>query len=723
MKKLISAATSLCMAASMVSAVVPATVGAADASKGFAIKTYDISKPAASDAKSSITIDKKDIPADGYVIPSAVYFSEGTNATDSLLVAITTDSKDISFKLYNPEKEGYTSDEKDYTLGGESFSTSSYISFAGSYDDLDGYAAAGKYVFGIDSSQSAAGTDNYFIGCSWTNNGKAYKWAGDKSDSYPFYVFDTVVPQNIAAGTYTINFCEYNTDASGVNDNPSPLVEGEKTRFTTKGGNLKLETMTIKVTAEGEEEKTTASTTTTSTTSKKDEEKTTTTTTQKAQDGDIQFTFADKNGSSEIEAKAGEEITIYANVKAGGKEVSAMDVQFAASNGLTITQIGGKSTALDGASVSTNIDEYRANFTSTDESGDPVVPTDGKAAFTLKVKVPDDAKDASYTIGFADQCKVFKDSTKFNYSTSFAPATIKVGNGGNGEQGGTTKKPDDKTTTTTTTTTQKVQDGDIQFTFADKDGKTKVEGAKAGDEFTVYANVKADGKEISAMDVQFAASKGLTITQIGGKSTALGGASVSTNIDEYRANFTSTDESGEPVVPTDGKAAFTLKVKVDADAANGTYTIGFADQCKVFKDSTKYNYSTSFAPFEIVVGETETTTTTTTTTSTTSKKDEKTTTSSTTTTSTTSKKDEGTTTTTTKDGGSDLKQVWGDANEDGEVNVCDVVLVLTYIADPSIDYFTEQGKVNADVAGDKGINSEDSDTLVKYCLKKINKPA
>ncbi|MBO4524434.1 MAG: hypothetical protein J5723_07130, partial [Ruminococcus sp.] len=275
-----------------------------------------------------------------------------------------------------------------------------------------------------------------------------------------------------------------------------------------------------------------------------------------------------------------------------------------------------------------------------------------------------------------------------------------------------------------TTTTQKVQDGDIQFTFADKSGNTKVEGAKAGDEFTVSVNVKADGKAVSAMDVQFAASKGVTITQIGGKSTALGGASVSTNIDEYRANFTSTDESGEPVVPADGKAAFTLKVKVDADAANGTYTIGFADQCKVFKDSTKYNYSTSFAPFEIVVGETEKTITTTTTTSTTSK-DEKTTTttSSTTTTSTTSKKDEGTTTTTSTNGGSDLKQVWGDANEDGEVNVCDVVLVLTYIADPSIDYFTEQGKVNADVAGDKGINSEDSDTLVKYCLKKINKPA
>jgi hypothetical protein len=529
------------MAASMVSAVVPATVGAADASKGFAIKTYDISKPAASDAKSSITIDKKDIPADGYVIPSAVYYSEGANATDSLLVAITTDSKDISFKLYNPTKEGYTSDEKEYTLGGDTFSTSSYISFAGSYDDLDGYAAAGKYVFGIDSSQSAAGTDNYFIGCSWTNNGKDYKWAGEKSDSYPFYVFDTVIPQNIAAGEYTIKFCEYNTDASGVNDNPSPLVEGEKTRFTTKGGNLKLETMKIVVT-NGDEQVTTTKAAETTTTKKEEQQQTTTTKTEAVQDGDIQFTFADKNGKSDITAEAGEEITIYANVKAGGKAVSAMDVQFKATNGLEITQIGGKATALDGVAVSTNIDEYRANFTSTDDAGEPIVPTDGKAAFTLKVKVDADVKDGTYTIGFADQCKVFKDSTNFNYKTSFAPLEIVVG-----------EQP--VVTTTTTTTTKPVE---------------------------------------------------------------------------------------------------------------------------------------------------------TTSTTTTKKDEEKTTTTS--------------TTTAPKTNNGDGKKVWGDANEDGDVNVCDVVLVLTYISDSSIDYFTEQGKINADVAGEKGITSEDSETLIKYCLKQINKP-
>uniref|UniRef100_UPI0025E618F8 hypothetical protein n=1 Tax=Ruminococcus sp. TaxID=41978 RepID=UPI0025E618F8 len=229
MKKIISAITSLGIAASMIGAAVPATASAADASKGFAVKTYDIAKPSAADANSTVTIKKSDIPADGYVLPSAVYFNESANgSTDSLLVGITTDSKDISFKLYSPEKDGYTKSEQEYTLGGTKFSTSSYISFAGSYDDLDGYMAAGKHVFGIDSSQTAAGTDNYYIGLSWTNNGKEYKWAGEKSDSYPLYVFDTIIPQSIAVGTYTIKYCEYNTDTTGVNYNPCPLVEGEK---------------------------------------------------------------------------------------------------------------------------------------------------------------------------------------------------------------------------------------------------------------------------------------------------------------------------------------------------------------------------------------------------------------------------------------------------------------------------------------------------------------
>ena len=73
MKEFISACTALCMTAAMISAAVPTTVSAADATKGFAVKTYDIDNPSAASAKSVITINQSDIPEEGYVIPCALY--------------------------------------------------------------------------------------------------------------------------------------------------------------------------------------------------------------------------------------------------------------------------------------------------------------------------------------------------------------------------------------------------------------------------------------------------------------------------------------------------------------------------------------------------------------------------------------------------------------------------------------------------------------------------
>ena len=402
MKKFISAITTLCVAASVIAAAVPATAGAADASKGFSVKTYDINKPSAADASSTVTIKKSDIPAEGYVLPSALYFSEGENSsTDSLLVGLTTDSKDISFKVYHPAND-YKAGKKTYTIGGNTFESENYISFGGSYSKLDGYSEGGFYQLVADSSQTAAGTDNYYIGCSWTNGGDSYSWAGEKSDSYPFYVFDTIIPQNIALGKYTVKFCEYNTDQTGKNNNPSPMVEGQKTRFTKETGNLKLEPMTINIVSDEGTSNT---------------------------DSDISFSFVDDKGSSSVSAKPGDEITVYANITAGNKPISAVDVQFKATSGIKITQIGEKSAALSNKKIATNINEYRANGTTLDADGEPLVPSDGKAAFALVVKVPDDAANGTYTVGFDSQCKIFRDSTNFNYSTSFTPLTVTVTGG------------------------------------------------------------------------------------------------------------------------------------------------------------------------------------------------------------------------------------------------------------------------------------------------------
>ena len=728
MKKLISAVTSLCMAASMVCTVVPATVGAADASKGLSIKTYDIQNPDAASGKSEITISKKDIPAGGYTIPSAVYYSEDTdNSTGSLLASITTDSKDIQFKMYDPSKDAYTSENKSYKLGDVEFTTNKYISFGGYCKSArDGYKAAGLYQMACESSQTAAKTDNYFIGCSWMNNGKDYKWAGAKSDSYPLYAFDTIIPQNIAAGTYKVMFCDYNTDATGKNDNPCPMVESAGTRYTKKEGNLKLSELTIKVT-DGNTDVTTTTKpdVTTTTTTIKTPDPTTTTTVKPVGDADITFEFVDfKTGKSSGTYKPGDTIEVDVNIKAGGKPVSATDVQFKATNGLEVTDIGESAGAFDGVSVNSNLKELRASYPSL--NGDtPMVPEDGKSAFMLTVKVPADAKDGTYTLDFDSQCKIFKDNTSFNYKTASTPLTVTVGNPPVNQDTTTTttvttaKDPGK----TTTTTVKPVGDADITFDFVDyKTQKTAI-SAKAGDEIEVDVNIKANGKPVSATDVQFKATNGLVLSDIGESAGAFDGVSVNSNLKELRASYPSLN-GDTPMVPEDGKSAFMLTVKVPADAKDGdVYTLGFDSQCKIFKDNTSFNYKTDFTPLTITIGDGVTTTTTTTVT--------------TTTVTTTVKPDPTTsTTTTTPQPGKTIKvTMWGDANCDGKVNVADVVAIRNmtadmdaFLADAGFAFDKAQGRVNADVVDPQDITGAacdpakvkitgaDADLIINYII-------
>ena len=728
MKKLISAVTSLCMAASMVCTVVPATVGAADASKGLSIKTYDIQNPDAASGKSEITINKKDIPAGGYTIPSAVYYSEDTdNSTGSLLASITTDSKDIQFKMYDPSKDAYTSENKSYKLGDVEFTTNKYISFGGYCKSArDGYKAAGLYQMACESSQTAAKTDNYFIGCSWMNNGKDYKWAGAKSDSYPLYAFDTIIPQNIAAGTYKVMFCDYNTDATGKNDNPCPMVESAGTRYTKKEGNLKLSELTIKVTDGNTDVTTTTKPDVTTTTTIKTPDPTTTTTVKPVGDADITFEFVDfKTGKSSGTYKPGDTIEVDVNIKAGGKPVSATDVQFKA-NGLEVTEIGESAGAFDGVSVNSNLKELRASYPSL--NGDtPMVPEDGKSAFMLTVKVPADAKDGTYTLDFDSQCKIFKDNTSFNYKTASTPLTVTVGTPVNQDTTTTTTVTTAKDPGKTTTTTVKpVGDADITFDFVEyKTQKTAI-SAKAGDEIEVDVNIKAGGKPVSATDVQFKATNGLVLSDIGESAGAFDGVSVNSNLKELRASYPSLN-GDTPMVPEDGKSAFMLTVKVPANAKDGdVYTLGFDSQCKIFKDNTSFNYKTDFTPLTITIGDGVVTTTSTTTVTTT-------------TVTTTVKPDPTTSTTTTTPDpqpGKTIKvTMWGDANCDGKVNVADVVAIRNmtadmdaFLADAGFAFDKAQGRVNADVVDPQDITGAacdpakvkitgaDADLIINYII-------
>ena len=719
MKKLLSAATSLVMAATMVAAAAPVAVSAADATKGFSVKTYDSKNPSAASAKSSITINKEDIPAGGYVIPTALYYSEATvNSTDSLLVALTTDSKDISFKYYDPA-DVYADEASTYTINGTEFTTNRYISFAGYCNSKrEGYKAGGKYVFGCDPSQAAAGTDNYFLGCSWMNNGVDYKWAGDSSDAYPFYVFDTVIPQSIKAGTYTVKFCDYNTDSTGVNNNPSPMVEGAGSRYTIKGGTdlpLKLEEFTINVVEPGQTPETTTTAKPVETTTTAAPVVTTTTQGQSTSKADVTFDFVEYNSQkASITAKAGDKIDVDVNINAGSNDISALDVLFKLSDGLKLDAITGTADAFPTATVSSNVAELRANY-ATLKGDTPLKAENGKSAFQLTVVVPAGTPDGVYTVGFGDQCKVFKDNTKFNYTTSFTPLTITVGN----PPITTTEKPAQTTTekpaTTTVTTQAQPSNADVKFDFVEYNSQKASITAKAGDSIDVDVNINAGTNDISALDVLFKLSDGLKLDAITGTADAFPTATVSSNVAELRANY-ATLKGDTPLKAENGKSAFQLTVVVPAGTPDGVYTVGFGDQCKVFKDNTKFNYTTSFTPLTITVGETPVETTTTEKVTTTEK--ETTTTVTSTTVTTTA---QGTTTVVTP--GAKLNvTLWGDTNCDGKVNVADVVVLNRLLNDPSYIVknpetkadVTAQGKVNADVVDPQNKDGKDIDpTTVK----------
>lgn len=79
-----------------------------------------------------------------------------------------------------------------------------------------------------------------------------------------------------------------------------------------------------------------------------------------------------------------------------------------------------------------------------------------------------------------------------------------------------------------------------------------------------------------------------------------------------------------------------------------------------------------------------------------------------TTTTTTTTKPTGTTTTTTVSGtAGDI--LYGDANEDGEVNIADAVLIMQVLSNPNDYQLTKQGLINADVVGKKdGVTAQDA---------------
>ncbi len=143
---------------------------------------------------------------------------------------------------------------------------------------------------------------------------------------------------------------------------------------------------------------------------------------------DVSFSFTDENGSNKVNLASGENRTIEVdvNIDAGNNPISALDVQFTVTNGIKISEIYDSAEAFRGVTVSRNIDNLRANYTTLDGDS-PKTAESGKSAFMIDVEVPAGTPDGVYYVDFSS-CKIFKDNTSFNYTVSADPLKIVVGN-------------------------------------------------------------------------------------------------------------------------------------------------------------------------------------------------------------------------------------------------------------------------------------------------------
>ena len=62
---------------------------------------------------------------------------------------------------------------------------------------------------------------------------------------------------------------------------------------------------------------------------------------------------------------------------------------------------------------------------------------------------------------------------------------------------------------------------------------------------------------------------------------------------------------------------------------------------------------------------------------------------------------------------------WGDANEDGKVDVSDAVLVSRFIAEDKTANITAQGQKNSNVAGTPSITSASTIKILRFIAKLI----
>lgn len=458
MKKLISAAASLAMAASMVSSAVPFMTGAAD-SKGLELRTYLDAD--GKEVSSEISADA--ISAGDVTIPVGLFLTEGANDSQTISAQWTVKSSDgdasntyVTFKKHKVGSD-YFKEAKDVTLAdGSKGKTTSLIGFAGKIvnDDEDGdyfsSSVAGQ-EFALGSSASA-NTPNAFASLAYTGpTSGSYKWSGSKSDDYPVYVVDVIFAKGTPAGTYTIDFCDYAPDAD-YPDNLPNMIETAGGTLTSKSG---LTLKSLDITVGGASAGTTVSTTadTTQTTTQTTTTQTAGTTTPSDSEIDEKFIIT----PADVEAAPGQTVRVAINCENGSNRKAAQFVaQVIDANlpikGATATMEKVKCSAVEGGC------EYKLIgdtwYCDTLDSGEPQEINTSKAVATFDITIPADAEPGEYEWKL-DRFHVVEsgyDGIEFDAVLKTGKITV-IGDGTSTSSETATTTTSEATTTATETTT------------------------------------------------------------------------------------------------------------------------------------------------------------------------------------------------------------------------------------------------------------------------------
>ena len=489
MKKLISAAASLAMAASMLGSAVPFATGAADASKSLEIRPF--LTPAGTEA--STTISAADIAAGAVTVPVGVYIVEGTNDCESIASQFTVNSKNGDASKVKFSSASYTQDyfsaAQTYSKGDASVSTKRYATFDGKfdYDEVEEEyslsrcgSSNGQYL--TAESSKAAKTPNAFASGVWisADNGTGYTYLGSKSDDYPIYVINVEFAQGTPAGEYTLDFCDYNSDPEHP-ETYSNMIEVGSTKYTTKNSNLTLKGLTI--TVEGDAQDTT--TTTTATTTKDTPTTTTTVVTTTNGGGTDEFPvkadYIVKPEQTEYKANPGEKVKVVYYVDPGSNPSSMLVAEYNMDSlpaGAKIVNSSKAEASLSGNAWSpqVNAEGITTLYLNTLVGGEPSMIDKDTAILTYSITIPADAADGEYELDF-NRFHVVGANNKDEFDATRQTAKLIIGDGGTETTTTTTATTTTATTTkatTTTTATTTKKPGDPDWGDSNCDGKVNV---------------------------------------------------------------------------------------------------------------------------------------------------------------------------------------------------------------------------------------------------------